>query len=307
MTSHRNSVATIVVAAAVTAGLIFGIAKFQKLMRQTFMLTAADPSLLNPVLSSSMEPISATLRTLRVRDIDKVIPGEQSLTIKAPAAFFTNIATSSDPKKEEQSITISFWSKGGDPVSVTKIDAVKSGCKLTGVDDQCGRNPYAERMQNGEWIVEIELFGVRSTDALRQQQVNYWIESANKAGSKCKVSFDDALRLRVHETDPAYYPKNTSENWGFCGTGFQMGTIARRKNSISGFVTAKHFFKILDGGQIEFNVQCGTYLPGNSCFLGFSIDGWSARIAVPVRKQAEWMMTYQKARSFLEEHVVRQQ
>ena len=109
----------------------------------------------------------------------------------------------------------------------------------------------------------------------------------------------------MHETDPAFYPANASENWGFCGTGFQMGTSAKRKNSISGFVTAKHFFKILKDGKIEFTVQCSTFLAGNNCFLSFSIDGWSARIAVPVKQQAEWTMAYQKARSFLEEHIVR--
>lgn len=141
----------IIVAFCLVTAALFAIPQFQRLMRQTFMLTTADPSLLNPVLTTSMEPVSATLRTLRIRDVDKVvIPGEQSLTIKAPAAYFTNIATSSDPRKEEQSVSLSFWSKGGDPVSITKIETLRNGCKYASVDAKCTPNPYAERIQNGE-------------------------------------------------------------------------------------------------------------------------------------------------------------
>lgn len=147
--------------------------------------TTTDPRSLGLMQSANMKPVRATLRTdvmmdTRVPGGDSgLIKGDYRLTFEAPAAYYSGIGR---PSKERggQAVSFSFWSKSGDPTGPDRIEHRRRCYKQDGRPIMpCPDDPWAKRLADGEWEIEIEMFNGVSTIAERRWQ-NLRVQTHNQ-------------------------------------------------------------------------------------------------------------------------------
>lgn len=255
-------------------------------IRQVLSLTTGDPGLVPNLASSSTKAVTVTLSTPDVRDVDKVIPANHSITFRAPATFIRGYSTCSKASGN-QALTFAFWSRTLDPVGPTYVEQ-RQVCKAPAATrESCPDGPYWRRLDAGEWEVEVQVWNVVTTPAQQHRQFVGQLERARTSNQFCRVYEDAELGMTVVTIPKEDFPAPDVRYDGFprfCGGVYPLqGEVTAWRGEVARYAPPSIFYKFDQDGKLLFRVTCSRYERGRSshCTVGFGYGSWFGRIEIP--------------------------
>jgi hypothetical protein len=289
----------ILIAVAVTGCAILVANWLGTNMRRMLMLTTADPDALGLVSFESMQPITLTLESDRIRDASRQSPRPstiQRVSFRVPAAYL-HIIDLKEGRSGSQLIAFELWSLTFDPIAPDVI-ANSRTCRIGA---PCYAEPdgrLARRAQAGERKVYIHIGNSVGTQARRDRTLTSldW----HQHGKPCKITEDTELGMTVAEAPESVRPGDAC---GFIGN---PGIRTRDGKSFP----PKNFSKRRPDGTPAYLVRCHNFSSEPEeqaeikCRLHLYFGVWPVSVLFFGIAPKDWDGLFERVQNFLAQHVV---
>lgn len=284
--------------ALVVVGLLFA----GSLIRRTFLLTTADPSVLGLVASNSMTPVTLTMQATHelLEESDRDYRGDHRyndvdhrLSFTLPAAYVTVIDLQD---RGSQRLGFTLWSQSLDPVTPDALEEYRV-CEPALF---CPNGPVSKRLAAGEEGLRIEVTTVIGTET-RRQRVLKSVSGLDRKGTDlegrpCAIGYDPKNDLITLDAPPGRLHRESCN--------FMASTYVYR-----GTVQAvpRHFAKRNPDGSLRYAVKCSGVSSDpradTMCELQGYFGIWPLFMWVRPSRIDEWDEYYRRVSEFLARHV----
>lgn len=288
--------------AAMIATGVLAIGGLRKSFLRTIMFTTADPDVLGEVASTSMEPKTVVLQ-VKGEELITTDGGQQpsgrwldrSLTVTAPAAYFSKISVKGGPTGP-QHFALSVWSRTFDPAQPDVIEWERTRRMRSSGDTIATR--YQRRVEEAdEYVLEFTVVngGLWNSHESRQRTIRF--HAQGDAKRPCEKGYDSGLKMVTYSA-----PRDL-----VAGTSSCLG--ATHHNAVS-------FSQLDESGDLKFAVRCsgtgpqGTPIdhsdrPSNSAFrnrmcrMHSFYKSWPFQALVMYRHRSQWADVHDRIQKFL--------
>jgi hypothetical protein len=281
---------------------VFAVDGLRKAFLRTIMFTTADPDVLGEFSSTSMEPKTVVLQVkgqeLISTDGGQIATGrrlDRSLTVTAPAAYFSKISVKEGPTGP-QHFAISVWSRTFDPALPDVIEWERARRIRSSGDTIATR--YQRRIEEAdEYVLEFTVVNGGPWNSHESRQRTLKLLAQGDAKRPCVKGYDPELKMVTYSA-----PKDFVAGSQSCLEGTHHNAI--------------NFSQLDESGDVRFTVRCSgsgpqgapidrsdrpdnTSLRNRMCQMHGFFKSWPFQAFVMYRHRSEWADVHDRIQQFL--------